>query len=138
MKRADFVNAALDLLGTPFLHQGRLPGIALDCAGVVVCAARAAGYKVADVQGYARIPSHGQFMGAVMEHCDTIAIEDAQPGDLMMFAFRSEPQHIAIITRIDPITILHSYQQVGKVVMNRLDDTWRSRLRGSYRLRGLE
>lgn len=138
MKRDEFIAAAQSMLGTPFKHQGRLPGVALDCAGVVVCAARSAGYHVVDVHGYSRIPSNGQFMAAVLAHCDPVELSEVQPGDLMMFAFRTEPQHIAIITRTDPIFILHSYQHVGKVVEHSLDDTWRNRMRGCYRIRGIE
>ena len=138
MTRTDFVTAAAMLLGTPFRHQGRMPGIGLDCAGVVVCAANACGYKVADVQGYSRVPARGQFTTALLAHCDAIALDEALPGDLLMFAFQSEPQHIAILTGTAPLTLLHSYMQVGKVVEHDMDAGWRARLRGCYRLRGIE
>ncbi len=44
MKREDFVRVARSYIGTPFHHQGRLPGVGLDCAGVIVCALAECGY----------------------------------------------------------------------------------------------
>lgn len=129
------VEIARGYLGTPFHHQGRLPGVGLDCAGVVVCAARELGINVHDVKGYGRIPTNGMFPAAVEGHCYRIAQADVQPGDLMMFAFRTEPQHIAIVSRGEPTMLIHASSDVGKVVENRLDDTWQKRLRGCYRLR---
>jgi cell wall-associated NlpC family hydrolase len=138
MNRADFIETARGYLWTPFHHQGRLPGVGLDCAGLVVCAARAHGYEVADVQGYASTPSQGLFTKALLEHCDSIAQADVLPGDLMMFAFKSEPQHIAIVSDINPVTLLHAYAAVRSVVEHHLDATWQQRLCACYRLRDIE
>jgi len=128
-----FVAAARAMLGTPFKHQGRLPGVGLDCAGLVVCALREAGIEVRDVKGYARIPSKGLFVAMVREHCDEIAFSDLAAGDLCLFRFRSEPQHLAIY---DAGRILHSHSAVGRAVEHDLDVTWRGRLTGCYRLKG--
>jgi cell wall-associated NlpC family hydrolase len=138
MNRNEFIDTAREFLGTPFHHQGRLPGVGLDCAGLVVCAARANGYEVADVQGYASTPSQGLFMKALLEHCNPIAQADVLPGDLMMFAFKSEPQHIAIVSGINPVMMLHAYAAVRGVVEHHLDTTWQNRLCACYRLRGIE
>lgn len=132
------MTTARTFLGTPFRHQGRLPGAGLDCVGVVVCALKQLGYHVEDQSGYGRIPLRGRLIAAIENHCDAISQEDIQPGDLMMFAFRSEPQHIAIVSAINPIMLIHAYQDVHRVVENGLDVTWQSRLRGCYRLRGIE
>jgi cell wall-associated NlpC family hydrolase len=135
MTRAEFIAAARSYIGTPFHHQGRLPGVGLDCAGVIVCAAAACGYSVQDVQGYGRIPSGGLLEQAVLDHCDIIPFESLQTGDIVLFAFRSEPQHLAVY---DNGMLIHAYQDVGKVVENGLDATWRGRLRGCYALRGIQ
>lgn len=135
MTRAEFISAARRYIGTPFQHQARLPGVGLDCAGVVVCALQECGYAVNDRQGYGRIPSQGIFTHAIVEHCDTIQQSDVLPGDLMMFAFRDEPQHIAVVAENN--MLIHAYQDVGRVVENSLDATWQSRLCGCYRLRGI-
>ena len=41
MTSADIIAIARACLGTPFRHQGRIPGVALDCAGLVVAVAAA-------------------------------------------------------------------------------------------------
>ena len=138
MKRYEFVQTALSYLETPFHHQGRLPHVGLDCAGLVVCAARANGYQIEDVQGYAHMPSQGIFNRTLLKHCDIIKQDEVLPGDLMGFAFEAEEQHVAIVTSINPVTLLHSYSQVRKVVENHMDATWQSRLRGCYRIKGIE
>jgi hypothetical protein len=43
------IEAARECLGTPFRHQGRIVGEALDCAGVAVHVAERLGYGVLDV-----------------------------------------------------------------------------------------
>jgi len=137
MTRTEFITTARKYLGTQFIHQGRLPGIGLDCAGVVVCALRENDYGVNDRSGYGRIPAGGEFMAAIWEHCDPVHLGDVRPGDLMMFAFRNEPQHIAIVSGIEPIMLIHSWSDVGKVVENGMDEIWRMRLRGCYRLKDI-
>ncbi|OGT01870.1 MAG: hypothetical protein A2143_02310 [Gallionellales bacterium RBG_16_57_15] len=137
MNRSDLVLIAHTFLGTPFHHQGRLPGVGLDCAGVVVCALKRLDHPVADHAGYGRIPSQGIFTSAINAHCDQIQQDEIEPGDLMMFAFRAEPQHVAIVSATHPVMLIHAYQDVGRVVENGLDATWQSRLRGCYRIRGI-
>lgn len=127
-----FLEIARSYIGTPFKHQGRLPGVGLDCAGVVVCALIESGKQVQDVLGYGRIPSKGLFQRMVDQQCDNINIDEIKDGDLMMFAFRTDSQHIAIY---DNGMIIHAYSEVGKVVRNSLDDAWRERLRGCYRIK---
>ena len=139
-KRARFLAAALSYEGTPFRHQGRLPSVALDCAGVVVCAAHAADVVVSDQTGYARIPSGGAFERAIKDHCDPVAEADLLPGDLAAFIVRDEPQHIAVVLSAEGgrVMLLHAFADVKRVAINGMDDTWRKRLRGFWRLRGMD
>jgi len=134
MTRIDFVSAARSYIGTPFHHQGRLPGVGLDCAGVVVCAAVACGVEVQDVLGYGRIPSQGLLEASVLAHCEKIEFGAVRSGDIMLFKFLREPQHLAVF---DNGMLIHAYQDVGRVVESGLDATWRSRLVGCYMLKGL-
>jgi len=134
MTREDFVRIARSYIGTPFHHQSRMPHVGLDCAGVIVCAAKECGLNVNDVAGYARVPSKGLLEAAVLDHCDAIKLSEVQDGDLMLFKFLREPQHLAVY---DNGMLIHAYQQVGRVVENGFDDIWHKRLIGCYRLRGL-
>jgi len=136
MRRDQFVMTARSFIGTPFRHQGRLPGTALDCGGLVMCAAAACGFLLEDMHGYSATPSGGKFIAAVEAQCERIALEAVLPGDLMVFAFQREPQHVAIVTQTAPLQIVHAWQEAGLVAENGLDEYWSRRLRGCYRLRG--
>lgn len=138
MTRSEFVFTARSMIGTHFLHQGRLPGQALDCAGLVVCAAAACGHTIADRYGYSDSPHHGVFDEAMRENCDPIELADVRPGDLMTFAFVRQPQHVAIVTQTAPLQIVHAWMDAGRTAENGLDDYWRRRLRGCWRLRGID
>lgn len=126
------VAAARSYIGTPFHHQGRLPGVGLDCAGVVVCAYREAGITIMDQSGYGRLPSKGLLVIAVEAHCDRIALSAVQDGDVLLFAFRAEPQHLAIYAGGN---IIHAHAQAGTVLEQSLSGIWRDRLRGVFRMR---
>lgn len=137
IRRDVFVTTARSFIGTPFMHQGRLPGKALDCAGLVVCAARACGLEVSDRSGYPDVPDSGEFIRCIEENCDRIDFNDLLPGDLMVFAWTRHPQHVAIVTQLLPFQIVHAWSDAGRTVENGFDDYWRRRLRGCYRLRGI-
>jgi cell wall-associated NlpC family hydrolase len=127
-----FVATVESYVGTPFHHQGRLPGVGLDCAGVVVCALREAGVEVEDITGYSRLPMQGLFLTMVKKQCDQVTFDDLQDGDLCMFRFRSEPQHLAVYKNGQ---IIHALQDAKKVITQDLDSLWKARLVGCWRVR---
>lgn len=135
--REQIVAEARTWIDTPFHHQARLKGVGVDCAGVPVGVARDLGLTYADVAGYARVPAKGQFRAVIASVCDQINLYDVLPGDLMSFAFRFEEQHVAIVSQIDPIRLIHAWEDIGKVVENDLDAVWMRRLRGCWRFKEL-
>jgi len=129
---SDIVAAARELVGTPFRHQGRIPGIALDCAGVVCAVAVNLGIEHVDVQGYGRDP-HANLLKLTLD--DQTSVQevnknDMHSGDILLMRFGREPQHLAICAGD---TVIHSYEAVGKVCEHRLDDVWTSRIVAVYR-----
>ena len=134
----DIIAAARACLGTPFRHQGRLPGIGLDCAGVAVEVARALGCAPLDVSGYGRTPAAGQLEAALEAQPDLERIVDRearQPGDILILRFGGDPQHVAILT--DANTMIHSYANVGICCEHRLSPVWAARIVRVYRFRGV-
>lgn len=136
MKANDIVSAARAELGTSFRHQGRLPGIALDCAGLFVVVCNSLGHHVQDEKGYGRNPWKG-----LLEQCigrqpflAKVPVSEMQEGDVLLMRFTGEPQHIAIHAGD---TIIHSYQHVGRVVEHRFADVWRARVVHAYRFEGV-
>lgn len=126
------VTVARTLLDTPFQHQGRLPGVALDCVGLVVAVATVLGYTVVDRSDYGRAPLNGELETALdSQPClQRIDLADMAPGDVLLARFKKRPQHVAIYTGAG---IIHAYGAVGKVVEHDIDAAWRSRIVRAYR-----
>ena len=129
----DIVTAARNYLGTPFHHQARVKGVGIDCAGLLVCVARDLGLQHYDVQGYSRVPSGAEFERHLDANLDKISA--IEPGCILLMAFDSDPQHVAIATSLT--TIIHAHFEVRKCVEHDLDSVWTSRIRSIYRFRGL-
>ena len=134
MTADDILIAARSFLGTPFRHQGRIPGLALDCAGLVVSVAKEIGADYIDRPGYSRNPSGGLLESALDDQPCLERVTDRQPGDVLLMRFSGEPQHLAICAGD---TIIHSYEAVGKVCEHRLASVWAARIVRVYRFKGL-
>lgn len=132
MTGSDIVTAARRHLGTPFAHQGRIPGLALDCAGLVIVVAAELEISHSDVSGYSRTPSQGVLQSTLdaQPSLCRVPLSSLQAGDVLLMRFGGEPQHLAIC---GGETMIHSYLQVGRVVEHGLDAAWRRRIVGVYR-----
>lgn len=117
-------------LGTPFRHQGRVPGVGLDCVGVVIHVYNALGLPFYVRSDYGVSPNPRRMIAELETHLTRIPIPEARVGDVLHMAWRNLPQHLAILT---PVGILHGYQTAGRVVEHPMDAAWRSRVRGAYR-----
>ncbi|MDD4616065.1 MAG: NlpC/P60 family protein [Alphaproteobacteria bacterium] len=124
------IAAARACLGTPFHHQGRAPGVGVDCIGLVIVAFRAAGAKIDDRTDYARRPD-GQSLVKALEAHGARAVSDIQAGDVLLFRYDRQPQHVALATSSE--TMIHSFAPAGKVVETSIGDYWKRRLAGIYR-----
>lgn len=126
------VELARECLGTPFAHQGRLPGVALDCAGVLVHVMQGLGLSYIDQRGYPRRPYRGLLDQALADQPHLIAIPktDAAAGDVLLFRIKAAPQHIGICAGE---TVIHAYSATGRVVEQSFDP-WRSSLSRVYRI----
>jgi cell wall-associated NlpC family hydrolase len=137
----EIIAAARAALGTPFVHQGRQVGVALDCAGLMDHVATVLDVPHVDVAAYARRPSGGRLEATFDAHVASGVIERVLPisqrkaGDILIMHFGGEPQHIAIFSGQ---TIIHSWQGPGKVCEHRMDDVWVKRIVRVYRFVGVE
>jgi cell wall-associated NlpC family hydrolase len=133
---AAIIAAARACLDTPFRHQGRIPGVALDCAGLLIAVAQAVGADYADVPAYGLNPAGGMLGSALdAQPClEPVPLSQCQPGDILMMRFAAEPQHLAMLAGD---TIIHAYSNVGKVCEHRLSSVWAARIVRVYRFKGL-
>lgn len=130
----DIVTEARTWLGTPFHHQGRLKGVGVDCAGLVIGTARALGLcpDFVDQRDYARIPD-GRMRLLLAQHLVKVAKAERRAGDVINFAWAREPQHLGILTERN--TVIHAYgtDGNGKVVETTLTGKHLDSVRGVYR-----
>lgn len=117
---AAIVAAVRACVGTRFRAQGRLPGIALDCVGVALIAASAAGVSVA-VPPYSLGGDREADLDALIAASGCHAIVAAAPGDLLVVAPGPNRRHLAVVTGLG---VVHAHAGLGRVVEGPLDPAW--------------
>ena len=142
--RAEVVAAARTWTGTRWHHQASTKGIGSDCIGLVVGVARELGIYGADelaadpaVRGYGREPDPAMLLSACARYLEPVHVPEARLGDILLLRFAAEPQHFALISQQNPDYMLHAYAQARKIVENRIDAVWRSRIVRAYSYRGI-
>ncbi len=133
--RRQIVTRARFCIGTPFRHQGRIPGKGLDCVGVIACVGHELGLFDYDFAGYGRLPKKGE----LERHINAagfreISFEEAHPGDVLLIRFRKLPQHTAIVTDRG---MLHAYIRAFGVVEHGVTAYWRQRIIAAYQFPGV-
>lgn len=134
--RADIVATARSYIGTPYSHQGRMRGIGLDCGGLILQVGKE--LQLLDWNthpNYGRKPNGNEMAAMCGAHLDIRAWDDRSAGNIGLFAFLGEPQHLGIFTGDGGL--IHVYMQARRCVEHRLDDEWESRLRLVYSYRGV-
>lgn len=134
MTPESIIAAARSAIGTPFRHQGRIAGQALDCAGLALYVASEIGADYQDFPGYAARPSSGLLESALDSQSGLERVFEMQPGDLLLMRFTGDPQHLAIYAGD---TIIHAFAAGRKVCEHLLDDVWQARIVRIYRFRGV-
>lgn len=132
--RAQFVGEALTWTDTPYAHQGRLRGVACDCIGLVIGTARGLGLEIPEIPAYGRRPD-GSLLGALDANLVPIPLDQAQGGDIVLFAWASVPVHVGILTDAD--TVLHAYLPNRRVVQMRIDEKTRRLIVAAYSVPGV-
>lgn len=138
--QADIVAAARAELGTPWMHQARLPGVALDCAGLVIVTARRLGLVPDDfdIGGYGRQPD-GTLLAVCEQHMRRV--DDLELGAVLVVSITGEPQHMGIVGdyRHGGWSLIHaaSNARPGRVIETRLMIHRAQQLQAIYRLPGV-
>lgn len=111
--RQQIVDEARTWLGTPFVHQGRLKGVGVDCIGLVICVARDLAIYDYDFNNYRVIPNPRKMGDELKKNLIPKKYEDLQMGDIIWFRIRSLPQHVGIKTDTG---FIHAYSENKKVL----------------------
>lgn len=133
--RAEFIAQTRTWLGTPYHHQGRVKGVGVDCIGLLVCVAGELGIDCSDVPtNYSRAPDADGLFRALESSGHVAPTRDPKPGDIAFFRIRRQPTHFGLLTDYG---FIHSDAGFG-VVEVPLDDKWRARIIGHYKIAHLE
>ena len=124
------VAGARGCVGTRFRAQGREPGLGLDCVGVVLAAAAAAGIRVAPLPPY-RIGGVPPDADPVFIACGALPIDMAAPGDVLAIVPAPGQRHFGIVT---PLGLVHAHAGLDRVVEGPVDPDWT--IIGAWRLPG--
>ena len=141
MRNIDVVAEARRWIGTPYVHQHRDLGFAVDCVGLVIGVGLGAGvlptwspeaWEPHQSYGQAPNPQHmGKAIAEFLNPIDRYAGEAPPDGSVAFIGWRSHlPMHLAIMaTAADGRrTMIHAYSHVGKVVEHGFAAEWPDRV----------
>lgn len=143
MTRNDIIKEALEWQGTKWQHQASLKGIACDCAGFVRGVYK--GVTGVEVPIEADYPATWHLFKqeercyhTCQEYLDEIKVNDARPGDILLFAYRPSfvAHHMGILLADNKF--IHADQDIKLVHISPIDFTWRSRIRFAFKFRGVK
>lgn len=123
VSRAGIVAAARRCVGTRFRPQGRVIGTGLDCVGVVLVAASAAGVRPARVPGYALAGSNEALLLGMLHAtgCEKVCGR-GRAGDVAVLVPVAGRLHLGVLTDAG---LVHAHAGLGRVVEGPLDEAWR-------------
>lgn len=133
MDKQALIESARELIGVPFVHEGRsLSG--LDCYGLLIVLGTRHGIPVPIERGYGLRPSARHMRLRLEQYARRVPLAEIALADILHIKFANEPQHLALVSLVSPLMIIHADAVVGRVVEHRIDAEWRSKIRGVYRV----
>ena len=148
-KRQVVIDTARELIGVPFLHQGRDPSKGLDCAGVIIIpSSKVMSKTVHDLSGYNRRPDGQQLVQCIESQAGKRKAKNKMiPGDIALFAVGNNRQHLGMVgIKNGDLTIIHAvdvpkgrkYRNAGGVVEHRVDDEIYQKIICVYEIPGVD
>jgi NlpC/P60 family putative phage cell wall peptidase len=138
---AQLIEDARTWLGTPHRHQGSIKGVGCDCVGFLAEVALETGLITPELRAefpndYSQQPAAGELRRLCSSRLCLVPYASRAPGDIVLMRFAVEPQHLAMLTAVDPDYVIHSAEK--GVVEHRLDSVWRARIVRVYRFPALQ
>ena len=116
---------------TRFRHQGRTPE-GLDCSGLFAVCAKELGIHVIDKPVHRKNLVKGQLRTELDIQPALEEIDELEPACLLLFEIDGVETHLALWTGS---TMIHAWVMTRKVVEHDMDEYWRSRITGMYRIK---
>lgn len=141
IRRQTIVETARAWIGTPYRHQGRHKGRAIDCIGLIIGVGADLGVTIKAPTNYSESPSGEMLVREADQQFITPAHTEMAPGDIAVLWgwSRNEPQHFAIVGNFGPrLTMIHAFSKRRQVVEHGFDDFWSKRFVRLYNFPGTE
>lgn len=127
---------ALRYLGVPFRHRGRTER-GLDCVGLLAVVAQELGVDIHDVRLYGREPTAALLAQVFREHLGEPKPKGAnlEIDDILLLQLPGQPLmgHAGLVVPHPyGLGIVHAYAEIGKVVVQRIDQRRRAQIREVY------
>jgi cell wall-associated NlpC family hydrolase len=139
---SEVVAKAREWLGTPFQHQQRTKGLAVDCAGLLIGVARELQLVEADfdVGGYARQPDGVSLLRSCDQYMTRLQRDQLRPGHVIVVSYDAHPGHIGILGDYahGGLSMIHAAMKSGRVIETRLMFSSHMRFAAAYNLLGVE
>jgi NlpC/P60 family putative phage cell wall peptidase len=130
------LDEALTWIGTPYRHQGSTKGVGCDCLGLIRGVWRAVYADEPEPPGpyapdWAEAGGEDRLMEAARRHCREKPLDEAQPGDLLLFRWRERhpAKHAGI--SLTERSFIHAYQGHA-VLVSALIPQWRRKIAGIF------
>lgn len=134
MTPSEVIAAARSWIGTPYKHQERIKGQAVDCAGLIVCVLKECGYPIDDRKDYGTLPISGELRAELKKRFKRVY--EPAPGDIIEMSLAGYPHHLGFYT--DSGTLIHAMSseafRIHKVLEVGYREPWLSRTRGIWRI----
>jgi cell wall-associated NlpC family hydrolase len=119
MQRAAVVAEARSWIGTPYHNCADIKGAGVDCGMLIVRVFVDTGLCVPfDPRPYPPDwhlhRSEERYLGFVFNRCSEVTVP--QPGDVMVFRIGRCYSHGGVVTKSDPLTIVHAYYQARRAL----------------------
>lgn len=144
------VAAARSWMGTPYVHQHRTKGQAVDCVGLIIGAGLEADVLPtwspedwAPHSAYGRAPNPEHMSRAIRQFLSPLDLDRAEAAPDSAVAFMGWrdhlPMHLAIMATAPDgrRTMIHAFAHIGRVVEHGFDGEWPSRVVSWWRYPGV-
>ena len=140
MSDKNIVLIAKKWIGVPFLNGGTTI-YGCDCIGLIIGILKEYNINIKDNEyfelGFYDHLNLDNIYLVLAKYCEKIDVIDVKIGDLIMFSSYKNTAHFAIITNLQPLSIVHANQSAGKVVETISDKLWNTQILSYWRVKNI-